>query len=270
MFKKIEASANFIKQQIEGFTPDIGIVLGTGLGGLVSELHIKYEFDYEDLPDFPISTLESHKGKLLFGEIEGKNVVVMQGRLHYYEGYDLNEVVFPVRVMKLLGISTLLVSNAAGGLNENFKKGDLMVINDHINHFPGNPLIGNNISELGPRFPDMYQPYNLKLREQALSLSNDLKINVQKGVYVGLPGPMLETPAEYKYLRIIGADAVGMSTVPEIIAAKHMGLTCFACSIITDICHGEIQPVNIQDIISTAMNAEPQLTTLFKHLIKSI
>lgn len=270
MFKKIEASANFIKQQINGFTPDIGIVLGTGLGGLVTELKVHFEFDYQDLPDFPVSTLESHKGKLLFGEIEGKNVVVMQGRLHYYEGYNLQQIVFPVRVMKLLGITTLLVSNAAGGLNENFKKGDLMVINDHINHFPGNPLIGENLSELGPRFPDMYQPYNLHLRNQALQLAGTLNINIQQGVYVGLPGPMLETPAEYKYLRIIGADAVGMSTVPEIIAAKHMGLTCFACSIITDICYGEIKPVNIQDIISTAMNAEPQLTTLFKNLIKSI
>lgn len=270
MFEKIKAAAEYIQQQTNHFSPAVGIILGTGLGDLVNDVKVEYELDYQDIPDFPISTLETHKGKLILGELGGKKVVVMQGRFHYYEGYSLKQVAFPVRVMKVLGIETLLVSNAAGGLNPNFRKGDLMIINDHINQFPGNPLIGENIDELGGRFPDMYQPYNKTLIAKAKIIGEKQNIKLQSGVYVGLPGPMLETPAEYKYLSIIGADAVGMSTVPEIIAAKHMNLNCFACSIITDICYGEIQPVNIADIIETAMNSQPNLTKLFNELVKEL
>lgn len=270
MFEKIKAAAEYIQQQTNHFSPAVGIILGTGLGDLVNDVKVEYELDYQDIPDFPISTLETHKGKLILGELGGKKVVVMQGRFHYYEGYSLKQVAFPVRVMKVLGIETLLVSNAAGGLNPNFRKGDLMIINDHINQFPGNPLIGENIDELGGRFPDMYHPYDKTLIAKAKIIGEKQNIKLQSGVYVGLPGPMLETPAEYKYLSIIGADAVGMSTVPEIIAAKHMNLNCFACSIITDICYGEIQPVNIADIIETAMNSQPNLTKLFNELVKEL
>jgi len=270
MFEQIKKTADFLSVKTNNFQPELGIILGTGLGDLVNDIDIDFEIGYEEIPSFPISTVETHKGKLIFGKLSGKSVVVMQGRFHHYEGYSLNEVVFPVRVMKVLGIQTLLVSNAAGGMNPAFEKGDLMIIEDHINHFPGNPLIGKNIDELGPRFPDMYEPYSKNLISKAEATAQKLNIKTKKGVYVGLPGPMLETPAEYKYLRIIGADAVGMSTVPEIIAAKHAGLNCFACSIITDICYGEIKPVDIQDIISTAMNTEPNLTALFKGLINEL
>lgn len=270
MFDKIKEAADYLAEKTNNFKPKSGVILGTGLGDLVNEVDIHFEIDYEDIPHFPLSTLEMHKGKLIFGKLEDTPVVVMQGRFHFYEGYDLNQVVLPVRVMKLLGITNLFVSNAAGGMNPSFNKGDLMVISDHINQFPGNPLVGKNIDELGGRFPDMSEPYEKSYIEIAKEIGKASKINIQEGVYVGLPGPMLETPAEYKYLRIIGADAVGMSTVPEIIAAKHMGLPCFACSIITDICHGEIKPVDIQDIISVAMKAQPNLTSLFKQLINKV
>lgn len=270
MLKKIRESVQFIQNATKNFQPQVGIILGTGLGELVNEVKIEFELNYEDIPNFPVSTVEMHKGKLILGELGGKKVVVMQGRFHYYEGYSLKEVAFPVRVMKMLGISTLLVSNAAGGLNPKFNKGDLMIIEDHINQFPGNPLIGKNIDELGDRFPDMYEPYKKEIIQKSIKICQDNNIQFQKGVYIGLPGPMLETPAEYKYLSIIGGDAVGMSTVPEIIAAKHMNLDCFACSIITDICYGEIKPVNIQDIISTAMMAQPNLTILFNQLVKAL
>ena len=267
MLKKIKNTTEFIQDSTDQFQPQIGIILGTGLGGLVNDVNIEHEIEYEDIPSFPVSTVESHKGKLIFGELSGKKVIIMQGRFHYYEGYSLKEVAFPVQVMKFLGVKTLLISNAAGGLNSSYKKGDLMVIKDHINHFPGNPLIGENIEEIGPRFVDMYEPYANTLISKAEAAANKHEFTIQKGVYVGLPGPMLETPAEYNYLRIIGADAVGMSTVPEVIAAKHANINCFACSIITDICFGEIKPVDIQDIINTAMEAEPRLTLLFKELI---
>lgn len=271
MFNQIKETADFlIKQTYSYKQPEVGIILGTGLGGLVDDMKIDFEINYEEIPNFPVSTIESHKGKLIFGEISGKQVVVMQGRFHHYEGYSLSEVAFPVRVFKLLGIENLLVSNAAGGLNPGFSKGDIMIISDHINQFPGNPLIGENIDEIGPRFPDMYEPYNKNLIFKAQTAASNLGIKTQKGIYIGLPGPMLETPAEYNYLRIIGGDAVGMSTVPEIVAAKHAGLTCFACSVITDICYGEIKPVNFENILETASNTEPNLTTLFKELINQL
>lgn len=266
MFKKIKESADFLLKAT-GFQPSVGIVLGTGLGGLVKEIAIEHEFSYADIPHFPLSTVESHSGKLIFGSIGNKKVVCMQGRFHFYEGYDMGQVVFPIRVLKLLGIQKLLISNAAGGINPTFKKGDLMIINDHINQFSTNPLVGKNMDEIGPRFPDMSAPYNKKLIQLANQISEKHQLNAKNGVYVGLSGPMLETPAEYKYLGIIGADVVGMSTVPEVIAAVHAGIPTFACSIITDECYGEIKPVDIKEIIATAMNAEPQLTKLFKEMI---
>ncbi len=271
MFNQIKETADFLIKQTHNYNPpEVGIILGTGLGGLVDDMKIDFQINYEEIPNFPVSTIESHKGKLFFGKLSGKQVLVMQGRFHHYEGYSLSEVAFPVRVFKLLGIKKLLVSNAAGGLNPAFSKGDIMIISDHINQFPGNPLIGENIDEIGPRFPDMYEPYNKKLISKAQTAASNLGIKTQKGIYIGLPGPMLETPAEYNYLRIIGGDAVGMSTIPEIIAAKHAGLTCFACSVITDICFGEIKPINFQNIIQTANNTEPSLTSLFKELINKL
>jgi purine-nucleoside phosphorylase len=267
MFEEIKESADYIKN-LTGFIPTTGIVLGTGLGGLVKEITVEHELSYEDIPYFPLSTVESHSGKLIFGTLQGVNVVVMQGRFHYYEGYSLQEVVFPIRVMKLLGISNLFISNAAGGINPELKRGDLVIIEDQINHFPGNPLVGKNLDELGPRFPDMSAPFDKEYITKAMSVAAENGIQAKNGVYVGLPGPMLETPAEYKYLGIIGADVVGMSTVPEVIAARHMGLRTFACSIVTDVCYGEIKKVNIQDIIETAMKAEPSLSLLFKKLIE--
>lgn len=269
MLKEISEAHQYLADKITG-KPTIGIVLGTGLGGLVNKIEIEQSFSYEDIPHFPTSTVESHSGKLIFGKISGKDVVVMQGRFHYYEGYNMDEVVFPIRVMKFLGVKNLLISNAAGGINPDFNKGDLVVIKDHINLFPTNPLIGKNYDELGPRFVDMFQPYNKEWIELAKEIATEHKLKVKSGVYAGLTGPMLETPAEYKYLAVIGADLVGMSTVPEIIAGNHLGMKCFACSIITDECYGEIKPVDISDIIATANGAEPQLTKLFTELIKKI
>ena len=269
MFKKIKESADFLFDKTQ-FKPKVGIVLGTGLGGLVSEINIEHSIDYSEIPHFPLSTVESHSGKLIFGKLGNTDVVAMQGRFHFYEGYDLNQVVFPIRVMKLLGIKNLFISNAAGGINPNYIKGDLMIVNDHINLFPTNPLIGKNIDELGPRFPDMSQPYSKKLIQKANEIAVNNNISIKNGVYVGLTGPMLETAAEYKYLGIIGADVVGMSTVPEVIAAVHSGIPTFACSIVTDECYGELKPVNIQDIIKTAMEAEPKLTLLIKNLIQTL
>lgn len=268
MFEEIKESADFIFSKT-AFSGKVGIVLGTGLGALVNEISVDYEIAYEQIPHFPLSTVESHSGKLIFGKLEGVEVVVMQGRFHYYEGYGMEKIVFPIRVMKLLGVDQLYVSNAAGGISPELNKGDLMVIEDHINHFPTNPLIGKNIDELGPRFPDMSEVYKKELVSKAMEIGNQFNLRIKKGVYLGLSGPMLETPAEYKYLGLIGADVVGMSTVPEVIAAKHMGMSIFACSIVTDICYGEIKEVNIQEIIKTAMDAEPSLSLLFKEMVKN-
>src|SRR5688500_14684761 len=218
MLKQIQETADFIYKKTN-FKPLAGIILGTGLGGLVKELEVEHTLDYADIPNFPVSTVESHRGRLIFGKLSGKNVVAMQGRFHYYEGYTMEQVVFPVRVMKLLGIQKLLVSNASGGLNPDFTTSDLMVITDHINLLPQNPLIGNNLDALGPRFPDMSEVYDEVMIHQARAIAVQHEFVLQTGVYVSVPGPMLETKAEYKYLAGIGADAVGMSTVPEIIAA---------------------------------------------------
>jgi len=253
------------------FKPEIGIILGTGLGGLADEIEIIESINYEAIPDFPVSTVEGHSGKLIFGTLGGKRVVAMQGRFHFYEGYTMNEVVFPVRVMKYLGITTLIVSNACGGINPDFETGDIMVITDHINLFPLNPLIGPNISELGTRFPDMSEAYSKNLIQKANDIAKQKDIKLTHGVYAGLTGPTLETPAEYAYTRAIGADAVGMSTVPEVIAARHMSIPCFGMSVITDLgVPGKIIKVTHEDVQKVASKAEAKLTILIKELLKSI
>ena len=270
MLNLIHKTADYIKKE-SSFNPEIGIILGTGLGGLVKEINIKKSISYEDIPNFPVSTVEGHQGKLIFGELGGKNVVAMQGRFHFYEGYSMNEVVFPVRVMKFLGIKKLVVSNASGGVNPNFEIGDIMIINDHINLFPTNPLIGTNINALGTRFPDMSDAYDPILIKKIQSIAKELNIKVVNGVYAGLTGPTLETPAEYSYIRNIGADAVGMSTVPEVIAARHMKIPCFGISIITDLgVPGKIVKVTHQDVQNVASNAEKILTMLIKKFLESI
>ncbi len=267
MLNQIKEAVEFIQSKFN-FQPEVGIILGTGLGGLVKEIAIEHTLDYSSIPHFPLSTVESHSGKLIFGKLGSKNVVAMQGRFHFYEGYSMQQVVFPVRVMKFLGISKLFVSNACGGLQEKMDAGDLFVITDHINLFPDNPLIGKNIDELGVRFPDMMYTYQPELIIKAEEILQNNNSSYHKGVYVGLTGPMLETPAEYNYLRIIGADVVGMSTVPEVIAARHMGLPCFAASIITDACApSKLSEANLAEIIEVATKAEPKLTQLFKELI---
>lgn len=271
MLENIQNTARYIKSRINDFEPEIGIILGTGLGALVKEIEVEKQLMYGNIPDFPISTLEFHSGKLIFGMLAGKKVVAMQGRLHYYEGYNMQQITFPVRVMKMLGIKTLLVSNASGALNPDFKKGDLMVIEDHINLQPENPLIGRNDDELGPRFPDMSQPYRRDLIKKALEIAGSNNITCHKGVYVAVTGPNLETKAEYRYLRIIGGDAVGMSTVPEVIVANHMGLPVFAISVLTDEGYPEVlEPVSIDTIIAVASEAEPKLTLILKELIASL
>jgi purine-nucleoside phosphorylase len=270
MLEQIKTTTAFIQSKIS-VQPEVGIILGSGLGGLVKEINIQHSINYEDIPNFPLSTVEGHSGKLIFGELGGKNVVAMQGRFHYYEGYNLQQVTFPVRVMKLLGIQYLFVSNAAGGTNPNFEIGDLMIINDHINFFPSNPLIGKNITELGPRFPDMSDAYDKSIIEKAKKIATKNNIKVHEGVYFGLSGPTFETPAEYKFIRIVGADAVGMSTVPEIIVARHMSIPCFAMSIITDIgVEGRIVKVTHEDVIIAAGKAEIKMTLIMKELMREL
>ncbi|GAA4924039.1 purine-nucleoside phosphorylase [Mucilaginibacter defluvii] len=268
MLENIHRTTAYIKSRIGDFVPEAGIILGTGLGGLVNEIAVEKQLMYANIPDFPISTVEFHSGKLIFGKLGGVNVVAMQGRLHYYEGYNMQQITFPVRVMKMLGIKTLYVSNASGSLNPGFKKGDLMVIEDHINLQPQNPLIGRNDSDLGPRFPDMSQPYRIDLIEKALNIASANNIICHKGVYVAVTGPNLETRAEYRYLRIIGGDAVGMSTVPEVIVARHMDLPVFAISVLTDEGFPEVlTPVSLEEIIAVAQESEPKLTLILKELI---
>lgn len=268
--ENIKEAFEYIKSKCE-FKPQIGIILGTGLGALVENVEISCEIPYDEIPHFPVSTVESHHGRLLFGVLEGKSVVVMQGRFHYYEGYTMRQVTFPVRVMKLLGIKQLLVSNAAGGLNPKFHISDLMIINDHINLLPENPLTGANMDELGPRFPDMSQPYSHELIKKGVEISVELNTNIHQGVYAAVTGPNLETPAEYKYLQTIGADAIGMSTVPEVLVARHMDIPVFATSVITDLCYpGAIEKVSVEKIIAAAGRAEPHLTDLFSRLVASL
>ncbi len=270
---KINEAVSFIRTKTL-MKPKIGIILGTGLGGLVKEIDIETVIDYEDIPHFPISTVESHHGKLIFGRIGNKEVVAMQGRFHYYEGYSMQQITFPVRVMSYkvgLGVETLFISNAGGGLNPEFQKGDLMIMTDHINLLGDNPLIGPNDDELGPRFPDMSEPYSKELIALAEKIAQKENIKVRKGVYVALTGPNLETRAEYRFLRIIGADAVGMSTVPESIVANHMGMKCFGMTIITDLCDPDfLQPLTVEEVIEVASKSEPKMTLLMKKLIERI
>jgi purine-nucleoside phosphorylase len=266
----LREAAAYIQAHSKHFQPETGIILGTGLGALAKEVAVDYEINYADIPHFPLSTVESHAGRLLLGRLGGRKVAVLQGRFHYYEGYNMAQVVLPVRVLKLLGIAQLFVSNAAGGLNLDFRIADLMLIDDHINLQPGNPLIGPNLDELGPRFPDMFAPYDAGLLARATAAAAALgqAATTRRGVYVSVPGPMLETPAEYRYLRTIGADAVGMSTVPEVIAARHMGLPVLAVSVITDLCApGHLKPVVLADIFAAAAQAEPRLTALMKAVV---
>ena len=268
--EKIQETLKAIRQKTEEEYP-VGIILGTGLGGLVKEIKIDHEIDYSDLPYFPISTVESHRGKLIFGTISDKKVVAMQGRFHYYEGYSMKQITYPVRVMKFLGVKTLLVSNACGGMNPQFKRGDIMLMTDHINLLGDNPLIGKNEDDLGPRFPDMSEPYSHELLKISEEIASKNRIKIQKGVYVAVAGPNLETKSEYRFLRATGADVVGMSTIPENIVANHMGIKVLGISIITDECFPEsLKPVDVNEIISTAMKAEPKMTFIMKEVIKRI
>lgn len=270
MLDKIKEAVSYI-QGTYAEAPEIGVILGTGLGGLVKEIEIEKSIEYSDIPHFPLSTVESHSGRLIFGKLGGKRVVAMQGRFHYYEGYTMQEVVFPVRVMKLLGIKRLFLSNASGGVNPAYKVGELMILKDHIDLLPDNPLRGKNLDELGPRFPDMSDPYCEETIDQAVKVASDLNLEVSVGVYAAVSGPNLETPAEYGYIRTIGADTVGMSTVPEVIAARHMELPCFAISIITDLgVPGKIRKVSVEDVIAVASEQEPKMTAIMKTLISRI
>ncbi len=270
MLSKINEAVTCIKNLYDQ-KPVAGIVLGSGLGSFTSEIKIEKEIPYSEIPHFPISTVEGHSGKLIFGELGGKKVVAMAGRFHYYEGYSPEEVVFPIRVMKFLGIETLLISNAAGGMNTTFKVGDLMLIKDHVSFFAVNPLLGKNIDELGPRFPDMSEPYKKSLIEKAKQIAAAKNIELKEGVYCGVTGPTFETRAEYKLLNIIGGDAVGMSTVQEVIAAVHMGLPVFAMSVITDIgIREEENEITHAEVLQAAKDAEPKLTHIFKELIAQL
>lgn len=270
MIKFIQETAEYLQEK--GFdSPEIGIILGTGLGKLVDEIENPIEVSYNHIPNFPSATVEFHKGKLIFGTIESKKVVVMQGRFHLYEGYTLQDVTFPVRVMHALGINTLLVSNASGAINLEFKKGELMLIDDHINLQGGSPLAFKGVEQLGERFVDMSAPYNNKLNNKLKSIAEQEGIQLHKGVYASVVGPQLETRAEYRYLKIIGADAVGMSTVPEVIVANHLNLEVAAVSVLTDECDPDnLEKVNIAEIIAMANKAEPYMITLFKRLIATL
>lgn len=262
----IKASAEYIKGRVD-FEPEVGIILGTGLGGLVEHIEVVEAIPYAEIPNFPVSTVEGHSGKLIFGMLGGKKVVAMQGRFHYYEGYTAQQVVFPVRVLKLLGIKYLFVSNAAGSMNSTFRVGDVMVINDHINLIP-NPLIGKNIAELGPRFPDMNDAYNPELIAKATAIAEREGIKLQYGCYVALTGPTFETPKEYMWVKIIGGDAVGMSTAPEVIAARHMNIPVFGVSIITDTM--ENTSVSHEEVQANGRLAEKNMTKLFTELLKTL
>jgi purine-nucleoside phosphorylase len=269
MLETIKGTVSYIKTLIQD-EPEVGIILGTGLGGLVNEIDIKVSIPYNEIPNFPVSTVEGHSGKLIFGKLGGKNVVAMQGRFHFYEGYPMSQVIFPVRVMKYLGIKHLFVSNASGGVNPDFEIGDLMIITDHICLVP-NPLIGKHNKEFGARFPDMSDAYDKNMVAKSKEIAAELGIKVQQGVYTATTGPTFETPAEYQYFRIIGSDTVGMSTVPEVIAARQMGIPCFAMSIITDLgVPGKIVEVTHEEVQKVAATAESKMTKIFTKMIEKL
>ncbi len=270
IIEQLNETKAFIKK-IYPDEPQIGIVLGSGLGNLASEIEAEQEISYNEIPHFPISTVAGHHGKLVFGKISGKKVVAMSGRFHYYEGYTAQQVVFPIRLMKFLGVKTLLISNAAGGMNTSFKVGELMIIKDHISLFIVNPLIGKNYDDFGARFPDMSEPYNKELISKAKKIAEALNIQIKEGVYAGVTGPTFETHAEYKLLHIAGGDAVGMSTVQEVIAAVHAGLKVFAMSVITDMgIREEDNIITHEEVLHAANEAEPKLTAIFKQLIAEL
>lgn len=269
LINQLKETTAFIRSQYP-HTPEAGIVLGSGLGDFADQIQIEKEIDYKEIPHFPVSTVEGHKGKMIFGELSGKKVVAMAGRFHYYEGYSVQEVTFPVRVLKYLGIKCLFLSNAAGGVNPAYKVGDLMIINDHISFGTMNPLIGKNYNELGPRFPDMTEPYKKELIEKAKSIAARLKIPVHEGIYFVVTGPTFETKAEYRMIHKLGADAVGMSTVQENIVAVHMGLPVFAMSVITDLGLGDHEKITHEEVLKAAREAEPKLAAIFKQMIAEL
>jgi purine-nucleoside phosphorylase len=268
--ERLQETVSFLQQRIT-LVPKAGIILGSGLGGLVQDIELSHSFDYADIPNFPVSTVKGHGGKLLFGNLNGVPVVMLSGRFHYYEGYSMQEVTFPVRVMKELGATHLMVSNAAGGMQAHYKVGDLMIIRDHINLFPEHPLRGKNNEAVGPRFPDMTEPYNLDLiaKAKVIALRNDIKVH--EGVYIGLQGPTFETKAEYKWLHIIGGDTVGMSTVPEVIVAIHGGMKVFGMSVVTDLgIRDEMNTITHEEVLEAANKAAPLMAIIFKELLKDI
>ena len=270
MLETIKQTADYLKGRI-GEIPNTAIILGTGLGELANEIEDKTDIPYTEIPNFPVSTVEGHSGKLIIGTLGGKKVLAMQGRFHYYEGYTMKEVTFPIRVFQALNIEYLFVSNAAGGMNSSFDVGDIMLIEDHINLFPEHPLHGKNYKELGTRFPDMSEAYNKELRLKAMEVANKKNIKLQHGVYVGLTGPTFETPAEYNYLRIIGGDAVGMSTVPEVIVANHAGMKVLAFSIITDLgVIGKIVEVSHEEVQIAAKIAQPKMAEIMRAIVQEI
>lgn len=270
MLEKIKETAEYIRSQMTT-QPHIGIILGTGLGNLAMQITDRQEIPYQSIPNFPVSTVEGHSGKLIIGKLGGVDVLAMQGRFHYYEGYNMKEVTFPVRVMHAVGIDTLFVSNASGGVNPDFEIGDLMIITDHINVFPEHPLRGKNYNELGPRFPDMSEAYDKQLIVKAKQIASANNIRVVEGVYVGTQGPTFETPAEYRYFRAIGGDAVGMSTVPEVIVANHAGMRVFGMSIITDLgIPGKIVEVSHEEVQEIGNKAQPLMTLIMTQLIQQI
>ncbi|WP_418990809.1 purine-nucleoside phosphorylase [Alistipes sp.] len=268
MLEEIKQTAEFIRARTGDFRPEVGIILGTGLGGFGDRIEANYTLDYHEIPDFPVSTVEGHKGRMIFGRVKGRRVVAMQGRFHYYEGYTMQQVTFPVRVMQQLGIGYLFVSNASGGINTSFRVGDLMVITDHINLMP-NPLIGPNLSELGPRFPDMHNCYDRELIARATEIAEEEGIKLQYGVYVGGTGPTFETQAEYRYFKAIGGDAAGMSTVPEVIVARHMSIPVFGVSVITN-CGLSDEAGDHEDVQRQGRKAGVRMELLFKRMIKSL
>lgn len=268
MWDKVQETVQFLKDKTQDFSPEYGVILGSGLGGFADDISVDFTIDYHDIPNFPVSTVQGHKGALLFGTIGGKKVVAMQGRFHYYEGYSMHEVTFPVRVMKYIGIDKLIVSNASGGVNPSFKVGDVMMITDHINFMPNHPLRGKNDERFGPRFLNMSEPYSRAMIQNGRALAKEIGFDLKEGVYLALQGPTFETLAEYRMVKNLGADCVGMSTVPEVIVARHMEIQCFGVSVITDMGDEEnIHDVNHEEVLEAAKTAEPKVRALIKNLI---
>lgn len=267
----LKETVGYILSRIGDFNPQVGVILGTGLGAVVSDINIEYELGYAEIPHFPVSTVESHSGKLVFGTLEGVRIVAMQGRFHFYEGYSMQQVAWPVRVIHALGVKQLLISNAAGAINPNFEKGRLMLITDHINLLMDNPLIGPNVAAWGTRFPDMSEPYSKELGKKMQNIARDLGAEMYEGVYIAMAGPALETRSEYRFLRNLGGDVVGMSTVPEVIVANHVGLPCVAISVLTDECDPDnLKPVTLAEILQVAGTAEKDLVKIFKAFLKNL